>query len=192
MNHSCRAFSIFAVSTLATIAGCASKETTPSPGRLVEPRVRNEYTTPTIYWEWFLVSLDGAPFSGERGMEMTIWPTGQITGHGGVNKFSAAADPARLDTGEFSINPILGTKMAGPEIPMREEQQFFDALQRATTLRLDNDVLILRSGTSEVARFRASSRRPMSKEELDQRIADLVDQLKKARGEESNDAPPGH
>lgn len=172
--------------SLAMVAGCASKDPAPTRGVLSEPRVPNEYTTPTIYWEWILTSLDGAPLEGgDRTPSMAIWPDGRITGSGGVNSFSAAAEQAALDAGLFSIDPVMVTKMAGPEIPMREERRFFDALRRATRFELVDNTLSLRASTGEVARFRPTWQRPVSKEEQDRRLEEFIELLKRARGHES-------
>lgn len=173
------------MSALAMLAGCASKEPELSKGESHGPREPNEYTTPTIYWEWLLTTLDGAPLKGGRTPSLTIWPDGRITGGGGVNAYSTAADTAKLDAGEFSIAPIVATKMAGPDIPMQEEQEFFDALTGATSLQLDDNSLVLRSGTRDVARFRPARLRPISKEEQDRRLEELVKHLKEAQANKS-------
>ena len=77
---------------------------------------------------------------------------GQLSGSGGCNRFTATYE---IDSERISIGPVASTRKACPEPEgvMDQEQQYFQALENATTYRLSSDRLELRddNGSLQVA-----------------------------------------
>ena len=101
---------------------------------------------------WTLSSLDPADFTITAQFD-----GGRISGNSGVNSYSGTF---RVGPGDaFSVGPVAGTRMAGPEPAMRAEAAFLTLLGQCTSLKATQGQLTLfDSGGNESLRFAAASR----------------------------------
>ena len=101
---------------------------------------------------WTLSSLDPADFT-----ITAQFADGRISGESGVNSYSGTF---RVGPGDaFSVGPVAGTRMAGPEPAMRAEAAFLTLLGQCTSLKAAQGQLTLfDSGGNESLRFAAASR----------------------------------
>ena len=96
------------------------------------------------YTEWTLVELDGKPVevgADEQPPSLALdLEESQVSGSGGVNRIVGTFT---LSEDELRFGPLATTLMAGPEGPMRLEQEFLAALARVTAYELDGRTLTL-------------------------------------------------
>jgi heat shock protein HslJ len=69
---------------------------------------------------------------------------GTLSGNGGVNTYSSTYTTAESS---IKIEPIVSTKMAGPEALMTQETAYFAALEKSTTYAMEGDQMTLRDAT---------------------------------------------
>lgn len=73
--------------------------------------------------------------------------SGQVTGHGGCNRFFGSYE---LEHGSLQVSPLGSTRMACPEPTMSFELSFLEALQKPTIASLADNKLNLRVDQKEV------------------------------------------
>jgi heat shock protein HslJ len=86
--------------------------------------------------EWTISSMDPAQ------VRITAdFAGGQLSGNSGVNSYSG---PYKAGPGDaFSVGPLAGTLMAGPEPAMRAERAYLTLLGQAASFRIANRKLTL-------------------------------------------------
>jgi len=78
----------------------------------------------------------------EKGTEVTAaFAAGELSGFGGVNRYTATYDTQSGDT--ITISQPAATLMAGPPEAMAQEQAYFAALTKATKYAVSSDSLTL-------------------------------------------------
>jgi heat shock protein HslJ len=111
-------------------------------------------TVTLAYTEWRLVELDGAPVqvaTDEQPPSLVLdLEESHVSGSGGVNRLMGTFT---LSEDELRFGPLATTRMAGPEGPMRLEQEFLAALARVTTYELDDRTLTLLADDEAVVRL---------------------------------------
>ncbi|TLM97249.1 MAG: META domain-containing protein [Actinobacteria bacterium] len=79
-------------------------------------------------------------------------PDGQLGGNGGINQYSAKYT---TDGRTMNIGPVAATQMAGGQLPMAQEELFFDALRKTVRYRVYQGSLeLFDSADNIVAKFR--------------------------------------
>lgn len=101
---------------------------------------------------WELFSLYGNSVSPEiysRGLPyITFGADNRVTGSSGCNSFSA---PYNInDEGGIKAGPIMATKMFCEGI---DEKSFFEALDKATSVNVKDDKLVLMDGSNNILVF---------------------------------------
>lgn len=93
---------------------------------------------------WKLEAFGGIsdlePVGADAKTDMTF-AEGEVTGNGGVNSFGSKYEAQ--ESGEISFEPIIATKMAGPEPDMTRENDFFAALEKTERFSFEGDKLVL-------------------------------------------------
>jgi heat shock protein HslJ len=83
-----------------------------------------------------------AALSGADAAEVTaIFAAGELSGSGGVNRYSATYEPGA--DGAITVSQAAATLMAGPPAAMEQEQAYFAALEQATGFSASADSLTL-------------------------------------------------
>lgn len=104
---------------------------------------------------WTLAELDGQPamvVQGSPPASITFNAENQrFAGNTGVNRFGGSYT---LGAGKsLKLVPGAMTRMAGPELLMRQESKLLDALRLTTSYTVEGDTLTLLAGDRVVARF---------------------------------------
>ena len=77
---------------------------------------------------------------GRGGITLKIGKDDQVTGHGGVNRYTSKAE---IKGDQISIGPVASTKMAGPAQDMAAEGQFFEKLESISRWEINGSQLTL-------------------------------------------------
>ncbi len=97
---------------------------------------------------WQLQGAAGAISTDlQRNPTLRFDDANRLSGSGGCNRFGGAW---RLDSsGQFTVGPLMATKMACAQVVMQQEASFLSALQRAQRLSLDGAVLLIHGADNE-------------------------------------------
>jgi heat shock protein HslJ len=103
---------------------------------------------------WTLVEVAGEPamaVEGARPATLQLLPTeGRYAGSTGVNRLSGQYV---ADGTSITLKPGPMTRMAGPELLMRQESKLLDAMHTTTAYRIEGNTLALLAGERVVARY---------------------------------------
>jgi heat shock protein HslJ len=103
---------------------------------------------------WTLVELGGLPVEPSEGggdPHLVLDPDGRgLRGSGGCNRLLGHYE---LDGDRLGFGAVAMTMMACPEPLMRRERAFIEALEVATTYRIEAETLELLAGEEVVARL---------------------------------------
>ena len=92
---------------------------------------------------WVLDSFPGdpAPVAALEDVESTLsLDDGTVTGNGGVNTFNGTYT---LTGDDISFSPLASTRMAGSPEAMEQEQLFFEALEKAAHIAMNDNTMML-------------------------------------------------
>jgi heat shock protein HslJ len=129
-----------------TFACHSTRESTPAPN--AEP----------VSGEWRLSRLNDRDVVATPLPLIKITPSGEVSGRGGVNSYSATLDPGLLQRRQFKMSTIISTEMAGSPEANRLEREFFAALQSAARYQTaDGQLTLLDSAGKALATFSRSS-----------------------------------
>lgn len=147
-----------AVSAATLTGGCVG---TPSSA------INNSPTMEQVAGTYSLAELNGSTHSASAGAgnspehvvtpTMTIAARGRVSGLAGVNRYSTTLDQASLEGGNWTLAPIIVTKMAGPPQLMDLETRFIGALSTVDQARIVGERLELRKNNRTLLVF---TRRP--------------------------------
>ena len=104
--------------------------------------------------DWVLKQLNGQDVSsmlgqGGRAPTMTIGTDGRVSGFAGINRYTSSLDVDRLQKGDFKLDGIAATRMAGSQEMMDVESKFTQALHEVTGFKLDGGNLNLTRGLDD-------------------------------------------
>jgi len=80
---------------------------------------------------------------------MTIGTDGRVSGFAGINRYTSSLDVDRLQKGDFKLDGIASTRMAGSQEMMDLESKFTQALHEVTGFKLDGGNLNLTRGLDD-------------------------------------------
>lgn len=101
--------------------------------------------------EWLLEDLAGKGVLDDVRATLSFEEEMRVSGRGSVNRFNA---PIKIEDSKPRIGPIASTKMAGPPAVMNQEQAYFEALAKATSITLEEPFLhIFIDGEEKPLRF---------------------------------------
>ena len=108
---------------------------------------------------WQATEIAGqAALSGAEAADVTaVFAAGELSGSGGVNRYSATYETAA--DGAITISTPAATLMAGPPAAMEQEQAYFVALEQVAGFSATADSLTLTDEQGEVL-VRYEARRP--------------------------------
>lgn len=87
---------------------------------------------------WVLVEFDQADVDADPTVETTlVLEDGAATGNSGVNQFKGTYDAQ--EDGKVSFSRLSGTKMAGPEAAMMQEQRFLEEMGKVQNFEYDSE-----------------------------------------------------
>lgn len=118
------------------VAGCASNDESSEEGG-------GDDVTLLESADWQATEIAGqAALSGAEAADVTaVFVAGEMSGSGGVNRYSATYETAA--DGAITISQAAATLMAGPPAAMEQEQAYFAALEKATGFSVDAESLTL-------------------------------------------------
>lgn len=100
---------------------------------------------------WILTAISGSKISEQQPPTLRITADGEVTGHGGCNRFSTKVSAP----GEgISFQPAMSTKMACEGVRTEQENALLLLLPKISRYHLDEDELILRSDDGREIRAR--------------------------------------
>jgi heat shock protein HslJ len=92
--------------------------------------------------DWQANEIGGqAALTGDAADVTAVFAAGELSGSGGVNRFTATYETAA--DGTITISTPAATLMAGPPAAMEQEQAYFAALEKATGFSVDAESLTL-------------------------------------------------
>ena len=101
--------------------------------------------------DWVLVEIDGGAAVDRVQATIRFQGNNRIAGWGGCNRYFANIRSGR---NYFKVGPIGSTRRICPPVVMEQEERFFDALQKSTGIRMENDQLVIDSeATREPLKF---------------------------------------
>ncbi|MEI2785827.1 MAG: META domain-containing protein [Candidatus Nanopelagicales bacterium] len=101
--------------------------------------------------DWLLVDATGTP--NPASFRVTLrFSDGQVAGQGPVNRYSGQVT---LGQGTIQTSAVASTKMAGPPEATAAEQAYFDALGKATTWEVMDEMLTLSDATGPLLVYAA-------------------------------------
>jgi len=110
--------------------------------------------------DWQLIGMRGHSATAETlsGISMSVDDAGRVSGHSGVNRFSAQA---QMQGSSLRLAAPISTRMAGSPEAMARESEFLGRLTRVATWRISGDRLLLsdQAGTELLAFRKAPSGR---------------------------------
>lgn len=107
---------------------------------------------------WRPTHLGEMPLPDDTRMRLQFDADGQLSGDGGCNRFSGGF---QLDGEKLTIGPVAATRMACPEPIQSFEFSYYEALQAAQSVQLQDDRLVLRDNHGQpLVRFIAEVRLP--------------------------------
>lgn len=86
----------------------------------------------------------------EYSLTLGFESNGRVHGFSGVNRFMSSV----IITGDkIKMNPIAGTKMAGPSGPSKAEKEYLDLLSKASKIELSDETLEITTTDGKVLEF---------------------------------------
>lgn len=122
------------ISALVLIVACSQTE------RL---RMRVDELSST---DWALMEIDGSAVIDRVQSTIRFEENDRIVGWGGCNRYFAAV---RSGFNYFEVGPIGSTRRICPPVVMEQEERFFAALQKASSIRMEGDDLVIDSEATE-------------------------------------------
>ncbi len=102
---------------------------------------------------WHLAQLGEKAADPQVNTTLTFHKDGRISGEGGCNRFSGAAD---LKGSALRIGNVSSTMMACPEPGATQEREFYEALSKAVAFAVEGETLVLlNEAGGAVARLKA-------------------------------------
>ena len=101
--------------------------------------------------DWVLEEIDGSAVIDRVQSTIRFQGNDRIVGWGGCNRYFATVRWGR----NFSeVGPIGSTRRTCPSVVMDQEERFFDALQKARSIRMEGAYLVIDSeGTENPLKF---------------------------------------
>ena len=101
--------------------------------------------------DWALVEIDGRAMIDRVQSTIRFQENNRIVGWGGCNRYFATI---RSGFNYFEVGPIGSTRRICPPVVMEQEERFFAALQKARSIRMQGDDLVIDSvGTQKPLKF---------------------------------------
>ena len=101
--------------------------------------------------DWALKEIDGRAVIDRVQSTIRFEGNDRIVGWGGCNRYFASV---RSGFNYFEVGPIGSTRRICPPVVMAQEERFFAALQKARSIRMqDNDLVIDSQGTEKPLKF---------------------------------------
>ena len=101
--------------------------------------------------DWALVEIDGRAVIDRVQSTIRFEGNDRIVGWGGCNRYFATI---RSGFNCFEVGPIGSTRRICPPVVMEQEERFFAALQKARSIRMQGDDLVIDSaGTQKPLKF---------------------------------------
>lgn len=140
--------------TALLLAGCASSAPTSSPSPAATSPTPAARTAPPELLpgqDWLLVDATVTP--SPASFRVTLrFSDGQVAGQAPVNRYSGQAT---LGPDTIATSAVASTKMAGPPQATAAEQAYFDALAKATTWEVMDEMLTLSDATGPLLVYAA-------------------------------------
>ena len=92
--------------------------------------------------EWGLEEINGSPVADRVQSTLHFERDDRVVGWGGCNRYFAGL---RSDGDSIRIGPIGSTRRICPPVVMNQENRFFEALQKARHISLQDPYLIIES-----------------------------------------------
>ena len=96
--------------------------------------------------DWVLEEIDGSPVIDAVQSTILFQANERIVGWGGCNRYFANF---RSGYKYFEVGPIGSTRRVCPEVVMDQEERFFAALQKASSIRMQDAHLVIDSEATE-------------------------------------------
>jgi putative lipoprotein len=101
--------------------------------------------------DWVLEEIDGRAATDRVQSTIRFQGNDRIAGWGGCNRYFANFRSGR---NFFKVGPIGSTRRICPPVVMQQEERFFNALQKASSIRMEGDQLVIDSeATREPLKF---------------------------------------
>ena len=92
--------------------------------------------------DWVLVEIDGDAVADRVQSTLRFQGNDRIAGWGGCNRYFANFRSGRNN---FNVGPIGSTRRICPPVVMAQEERFFNALQKSSSIRMEGDLLVIES-----------------------------------------------
>ena len=96
--------------------------------------------------DWALEEIDGSAVVDRVQPTIRFQENDRIVGWGGCNRYFATV---RSGLKYFEVGPIGSTRRICPPVVMEQEERFFAALQKARSIRMQGDDLVIDSELTE-------------------------------------------
>ena len=96
--------------------------------------------------DWVLEEINGSVMVDRVQSTIRFQGTDRIVGWGGCNRYFANIRSGRKF---IKVGPIGSTRRICPPVVMDQERRFFDALQKARSIRMEGDYLVIDSEETE-------------------------------------------
>ena len=96
--------------------------------------------------DWALVKIDGRAMIDRVQSTIRFQENNRIVGWGGCNRYFATV---RSGFDYLEVGPIGSTRRICPPVVMEQEERFFAALQKARSIRMEGDDLLIDIAGSE-------------------------------------------
>jgi heat shock protein HslJ len=101
--------------------------------------------------DWVLEEIDGNAVADQVQSTIRFQGNDRIAGWGGCNRYFANYQSGRKF---FKVGPIGSTRRICPPVVMEQEERFFSVLQKARSIRMEGDFLVIDSEiTSQSMKF---------------------------------------
>ena len=92
--------------------------------------------------DWVLEEIDGGAVADRVQSTIRFQGNDRIAGWGGCNRYFANYRSGRRT---FKVGPIGSTRRICPPVVMEQEERFFSALQKASSIRMEGEFLVIES-----------------------------------------------
>ena len=96
--------------------------------------------------DWVLEEIDGSAVVDQVQSTIRFQGNDRIAGWGGCNRYFANIHSGR---NSFKVGPIGSTRRICPPLVMEQEERFFNALQKASSIRMEDDSLVIDSDATQ-------------------------------------------
>jgi len=96
--------------------------------------------------DWALEEIDGRMVADRVQSTIRFEADNRISGWGGCNRYFAAVHSG---PNFIEVGPIGSTRRICPPVVMEQEERFFDALQKACSIRMEGDYLVIDSQATQ-------------------------------------------